>query len=310
MGGEWETTTIDNKHDTVNEFIQRKADMGRSDRTLNSYSRTLREFFHEAFPETVPAEVEVRHIEEYVGMLSRRDLSQNSKRKYLESLSAFYSWAMKRPRFDGITGNPAAVVLEELPKVVRDRPDCATWTNGKAIVHQVRDPRHKTVCILMAKTGARVSEVLDLELDDLMLEDGFIRFRNRKGSTTTVFPIDEETRKALERYRFVRNDRGDDHLFVSTRGNRVSREQVRRTVRRAAVDAGVMEEDEHRFAKKFTPHTYRTVFTTVMRNEGMADHILRYLRGDSDSEAMDVYTRVDRSTAREAYLDCIKSLEL
>lgn len=310
MGDKWERTVLENRHREVNEFLQRKADMGRSPRTLNSYSRTLNEFFHDEFPELEPGDVEVRHIEEYVASLSQRGLAQNSKRKYLESVSAFYSWAMKRPRFDEIYGNPAAVVLEEIPKKVHDRPDCATWENGAAIIHQMREPRRKTATILMAKTGARVSEVLSLEQDDLMLEEGFIRFRNRKGSTTTVFPIDEETREALERYMFVRNDGETDSVFTSIRGGQLSRELVRRSVRDAAVDAGVMSKDENRFEKKFTPHTYRTVFTTEMRNAGMPDHILRYLRGDSDSEAMDVYTRVDRETAQRAYLDCIKPLHL
>lgn len=131
----------------------------------------------------------------------------------------------------------------------------------------------------MAKMDARVSQVLDLELDDVLLDDGFVRFRDRKGKATTVFPLDEETRQALERYQFVRTGRDTDYLFTSIRGNRLSREQVRRAVQEAAVTANVMDEGETRFAKKFTPHTYWTVFTTLMCNEGMPDHILRYLRG-------------------------------
>lgn len=71
-----------------------------------------------------------------------------------------------------------------------------------------------------------------------------------------------------------------------------------------------MEEGENRFAKKFTPHTYRTVFATLMRNAEMPMHVLRYLRGDADREAMDVYTRVDRTLARDEYLQRIKSLDL
>jgi integrase/recombinase XerD len=176
MADDWYSTVYDNKHSAIDDFIQRKRDMGRSDRTLNTYSRTLREFFHDEFPDLTPSEVEVRHIEEYVSTLTARDLSQNSKRRYLESLSAFYSWAMKRPRFDDINGNPAGVVLEEIPKVIRDRPDCATWKNGKQIVHAVTDPRKKAVCVLLAKTGARISEVLELKMDDIMLDDGYIRF--------------------------------------------------------------------------------------------------------------------------------------
>lgn len=75
----------------------------------------------------------------------------------------------------------------------------------------------------MAKTGARVLEVLKLEMDDLILDEGFIRFRNRKGGTTTVFPIDEETRQAVERYLYIRKDHGLDYVFTSIRGNWMSR---------------------------------------------------------------------------------------
>jgi integrase/recombinase XerD len=71
-----------------------------------------------------------------------------------------------------------------------------------------------------------------------------------------------------------------------------------------------MESGEDRFQGKFTPHTYRTVFTTLMRNQGMKQHILRYIRGDAASETMDIYTRVDREEAREEYLNCIKILGL
>jgi len=66
----------------------------------------------------------------------------------------------------------------------------------------------------------------------------------------------------------------------------------------AAVEAGVVERGEDRFHKKFTPHTYRTVFTTLMRNQGMKQHILRYTRGDAASDTIDIYTRVDREPAK------------
>lgn len=311
MADEWYETIYENKHPEINEFIQRKEDIGRSGRTLNEYSRTLREFFHEVYPDTSPADITVKDIEEYVSILTNRDCSHNTKRRYLESISAFYSWAVKRPRFEEITGDPAAVVLEELPKKVHDRPDCATWENGKQIIHQIGDPRDKMVAILLAKTGCRVSEATSIELEDVMLDEGFIRLRNRKGGKQTVVPIDEETIQAVKRYQFVRPDTDSPYLFVSIRGKQLTRERIRRSVRNAAVEVGVMEDSETRFHKKFTPHTYRTVFTTLMREQGMPDHILQYIRGDSNQrETMDVYTRVDREKAREEYLRCIKPLEL
>jgi len=311
MADDWYETVYENRHDVVNEFIRKKQSTGCSHRTLNSYSRTLKKFFHEQFPDLTPSEVTVRHVEDYVVTLDQRGLSQNTKRRYLESLSAFYDWTMKRPRFEDITGNPAAVVLEDIPKKIRERPDCATWENGAKIIHEMTDPRNKTVAVLLAKTGCRVSEALEVKMDDLMLDEGFVRLRERKGGKQTVVPVDEETIQAIERFKFTRPTNGDsDYLFLSIRGNRVSKTQVQRAVKDAAVEADVMERGEDRFHKKFTPHTYRTVFTTLMRNQGMKQHILRYIRGDAASETMDIYTRVDREDARKEYLDCIKPLNL
>lgn len=232
MADDWYETVYENNHEVVNEFIRKKQSTGCSHRTLNSYSRTLKKFFHEQFPDLTPSEVTVRHIEDYVVSLNQRGLSQNTKRRYLESLSAFYDWTMKRPRFEDITGNPAAVVLEDIPKKIRERPDCATWENGTKIINEMTDPRNKTVAILLAKTGCRVSEALELNMDDLMLDDGFIRLRKRKGGKQTVVPIDEETIQAIERFKFTRPTHGDsDYLFLSIRGNRVSKTQVQRAVK-------------------------------------------------------------------------------
>lgn len=310
MTGETREKIYENKHDAINDFIERKEAMGRSRRTLNAYSRTLRAFFHEEFPNLEPGDVEVRHIEDYIGTLAARDLTQNTKRRYLESLSSFYGWAMKRPRFDDITGNPAAVVLEEIPQVYRERPDCATWKNAKTIIHNIADPRNKAIAVVLAKTGCRIREALEIELDDLMLDDGFIRLRERKGGSQTVVPIDDEVKQAITRYRLLRPDIDSDYLFLTIQGNRVPSTQVQRAVRKAAVKTGVMDENETRFHRKFTPHTFRTVFTTLMRNQGMRDHVLQYIRGDANNRTMDIYTRVDRNDARQEYLECIKPLDL
>lgn len=309
MADEWYEQIFENKHKEINQFLDSKESTGKSHRTLNGYSRILRKFYHEHFPELTPQDTQLYHIEKYVNLLDDRDVSQNTKRKYVENVSAFFARAMKRPRFEEITGNPAAVVLEDLPKVRKERPDCATWENARKIVQNIHDPRDKTIAVVMAKTGVRVKEVLGLREDDLMLEEGFIRFRDRKGGRTTVNPVDEETVHTIQRCMMVDNT-DSDLVFSSIYVNELGRERVRRSVRAGAVEVGIMEEGEDRFHKKFTPHTFRTVFTTLMRNSGMPDHITRYLREDSDQEVMDIYTRIDRQDVRERYLQHIKTLNL
>ncbi|QIB76504.1 tyrosine-type recombinase/integrase [Halogeometricum borinquense] len=309
---EWEQKVFKNKHECINDWLLRKESTGSvgSRRTLNEYSRTAARFFHEFFPDLHPEDVTVGDIEEYVMDLNDRGVSQNTKRRYIESLSAFYSYAIKRPRFESITGNPAAVVLEEVPKQKRPRPETATWENGKQIIWNIPDPRDKTIAIVMAKTGARVREVLTLEQKDLMLDEGFVRFRNRKGGRETKNPIDDETIEALQRLAVIE---GTDsrYVFTGIHGSRIKRERVRREIQRAAVRTGVVESmDERRWHHKFTSHYYRTIFTSEMRNNEFPDHFTRYLRGDGDQEVMDLYTRIPEEKVRKRYLDVIKPLNV
>lgn len=307
----WEERVFKNKHECINDWLRSKDSTGKSRRTLHAYSRTAARFFHEFVPDTHPSEVTVGDIEQYVLDLNDRDVARNTKRRYVESLSSFYTWALFRPRFDDITGNPAKVVLEEIPKEKKPRPETATWENGKAIIKNIPDPRDKTAAILLAKTGVRIQEALTLKEEDLnMLDDGFIRFRDRKGGTTTVNPVDEETIMAIRRLQAISSNESD-YLFTSIYGGKIGKERLRREVRRAAVRAGVMEKlHEKRWHHKFTPHYYRTIFTSEMRNNGLPDHFTRYLRGDGDREVMDLYTKIPRDQVREEYLEYIKTLNL
>lgn len=108
----------------------------------------------------------------------------------------------------------------------------------------------------------------------------------------------------------VRGQDESGYLFVSIRGGRVSREMVRRAVRAAAIDQGIVEEEASKFHEKFTPHTFRNVFTTLMRRQGMDDRILQFTRGDSPSWTIDLYTKIDRQEVKEQYLECTSSLNL
>jgi integrase/recombinase XerD len=81
MADDWYETVYENKHDSISDFIKQKQTTGGSPRTLNSYSRVLKRYYHEHFPNLTPEETGVRHIEEYLRILDDRDVSQNTKRR-------------------------------------------------------------------------------------------------------------------------------------------------------------------------------------------------------------------------------------
>lgn len=171
MADDWYGTVYENNHEDINELLRYKESVGRSPRTLNTYSRILRKFHHEHFPEITPSKTGTEPIEKYLVILEDRELSQNTNRRYVETLSSFFSYAVKREQFPEITGDPAAVVLEELPRVRRDRPDCATWDNAKKIIRAIPDLRSEAVAVVLAKTGCRLTEALEIKLDDLVKEE-------------------------------------------------------------------------------------------------------------------------------------------
>lgn len=311
----------ENKHEAVNEFLRSKLTLGRSEATVKPYSQVLYRFFHEYFPDLAPGEVEVEHMEAYLRKLdadfdsdrSANDaMTDKTKKTYLNRLSSFYSWAMKRPRFAEITGNPAAVVSEEIQYQRRQRPKCATWENAKRIVHAMEDPRNRVAAAILAKTGIRVSELVQIRNDDVWMDTGFIRLRWRKGGKEGFVPMDEELLTAIKRFQVMRANPDHEYLIVSRQGSPLHKDRVRKYVKRAAVKAGVMEEGETRFEHKFTPHTFRTVFTTMMRDRKMPDRFIAYIRGDAaeNKSMVDWYTRIDREKVRDEYVDRVKLLNL
>jgi len=308
----WEDRVYETKHDCLNQWLKRKHATDRCGRrTLNAYSRTAARFFHHVYPGTHPSELTVGDIEVWIVELSDRDLAANSKRRYVESLSSFYDWAMKRPRFEDITGNPAAVVLEELQKVNRERPESATWENGRKIINQLSDPRDKAVAVLLAKTGCRVDEAVSVKDEDLYLDEGYIRLEDRKGGVSTRNPVDQETIKILRRAQAFSGPE-TDWVFDSTKSGHIGKKRIRREVRNAAVDAGVMQEGEQRWHHKFTPHYYRTVWTTLVRNYrgAMPDKFVGYLRGDKGDIKDHYISHQPHNQIREEYLEVIKPLGL
>lgn len=309
---EWDNRVYETKHECLNQWLKRKDATNRcSRRSLNEYSRAAARFFHHVYPDTHPTEITVGDIEQWVIDLNDRDLTDNTKRRYVESLSSFYEWAMKRPRFDEITGNPAGIVLEELPRDRRERPESATWENGKRVIRHIGDPRDKAIAVVLAKTGCRVQEAVQIKKDHLDLENGFVRLEDWKGGVTTRNPVDQET-IALLRQVQVLNDSNSEWLFPSSTGSHIKRERVRRQVRDAAVNADVMDEGENRWHHKFTPHYYRTIWTTLMRNhsDAMSERFVGYLRGDK-GDIKDHYTsKQPFEQIREEYLEAIKTLNV
>ena len=150
--------------------------------------------------------------------------------------------------------------------------------------------RERTMLELMYASGLRVSELVDLKLVEVSLNDGVLRITG-KGSKTRLVPFGQEARSWLERY--LRDARGiilngqvDDALFVTGRGGAMTRQMFWILIKKHAQKAGI--------GGPLSPHTLRHAFATHLLNHGADLRVVQLLLGHADISTTTIYTHVAR----------------
>jgi integrase/recombinase XerD len=162
--------------------------------------------------------------------------------------------------------------------------------------------RDRALLELLYSTGARISEVVGLDVDDLHLDAGgsWVRLLG-KGSKERVVPVGSFAREAVEAY-VVRSrpalaaaGRGGPALFLNTRGARLSRQSAWAVLRLAAQRAGIPRADD------VSPHTLRHSFATHLLAGGADVRVVQELLGHASVTTTQIYTHVSVDTLREVY---------
>jgi len=123
--------------------------------------------------------------------------------------------------------------------------------------------------------------------------------------------MDDEAAYILRRWLRVRegvNRKKETALFISSWGNRISRNDVSQAVTNAAERVGLHNPQSERMEDRFSPHCCRHWFTTHLRRAGMRREFIQELRGDSRREAIDIYDHIDLKELKEAYMAAIPQL--
>ncbi|MEU8226914.1 site-specific tyrosine recombinase XerD [Kribbella sp. NPDC048915] len=147
-------------------------------------------------------------------------------------------------------------------------------------------------------TGARISEAVGLDVDDIDLDAGAVLLRG-KGSKERVVPVGTYARDALSAYLvrgrpdLVSRGRGTPALFLNARGGRLSRQSAWTVLRRAAQRAGI--------AKEISPHTLRHSYATHLLDGGADVRVVQELLGHASVTTTQVYTLVTVDKLREVY---------
>ncbi len=245
--------------------------------------------------------VTLQHIEKYLEELSAMDLSVSSIARNISSIRGFHEFTV----VEGIAeANPAELV--DLPKKAKNLPDVLNPEEVSAIIdipNRESDAGIRNAAVLetLYATGMRVSELTNLELDNLIFEIGFIRVVG-KGNKERLVPVGEIAQSALEHYIEVvrpkfqsekNPQKAKNKVFLSQRGNPLSRMSIWNIVNDAAERAGI--------EKNVYPHIFRHSFATHLLEGGADLRAVQEMLGHSSIITTEIYTHVDRSLLHQVH---------
>ncbi len=180
---------------------------------------------------------------------------------------------------------PEYLTVNEMNKLL-ETPD--TTASG------VRD---KLIMEVLYACGLRVTELVELSLDDLNLDMGFIRVRG-KGNKERIVPVTDFVSRMIEDYiRSTRlnllKDINTDQLFLTNRGRGFTRQGLWKMIKKYALLSGIH--------KTITPHTFRHSFATHLIENGADLRAVQELLGHTDINTTQIYTQISNVKIREMY---------
>ena len=278
-----------------------RVECGLAINSLISYERDLRAFKAYIGDERGLESIQGRDISEYIGWMDDRGLCPKSRARMFVALRCFFRFCQN----EGVVSHDPTQ-YSDCPRVWRHLPNDLTPGEVSRLLNaengdDLQSIRNRAILEVFYATGARVSEVCDMKVMDICLEDRTVRLFG-KGSKERMTPLGRAAIEAVTRYLQgardilrIRNRKETNHswLFVSRTGRRMVRESVFRLVKAAALKAGI--------TKNVYPHLLRHSFATHMLEGGANLRAVQILLGHASLETTEIYTHVHRPHLVEAY---------
>jgi integrase/recombinase XerD len=272
---------------------------GLSDRTVSAYLRDLRRWVDAMVEQgaRTPGAVTPAHLREWVISLSEAGLAATSIRRAQSAVRTYYGFLVAE---EAVEADPTERL--EAPKVGRKLPEFLTRDEVERFL-DAPDPdaslywRDRAMLELLYATGMRVSELVELPISSVDLDEGFLTVFG-KGSKERLVPVGAPALRALRRYlQEVRpgleQGKGQGRVFLSMRGRPVGRTSVWTLVKDSARRAGI--------PKTVSPHTLRHTFATHLLEGGADLAAVQELLGHADISTTQIYTHVDREYLRDVH---------
>nr|NQU94313.1 site-specific tyrosine recombinase XerD [Bacteroidota bacterium] len=243
-----------------------------------------------------PRQIELIHLEEFLSWINNLGLNASSQARILSGIKAFYKYLLME---DILVHNPAELI--DSPKIARKLPDTLSKEEVEKMINctdlsKPEGERNKAILETLYGCGLRVSELVNLQLSNIYFDLEFVKVIG-KGKKERWIPIGSKALYQIEIYKnHIRNTiaikKGqEDYLFLSKRGNKLSRVMIFLIIKKSAERAGI--------SKNISPHTLRHSFATHLVEGGADLRAVQDMLGHESITTTEIYTHLDRRYLRE-----------
>ena len=271
-----------------------------SDNTVSAYLADISKLFQFLKDEQIhPFDVTLDNLETFSADLRDLGIQPRSQARILSGIRSFYHYLILE---DYLQADPSELL--ESPQIGLHLPEILTLEEIDTLIESIdlstnEGQRNRTILETLYSCGLRVSELCNLKLSDLYLEEGFIKVEG-KGSKQRLIPISPRAIRELQLYFLDRNQISikkdyEDYVFISKRGKNISRITVFHVIKTLAEAIGMK--------KTISPHTFRHSFATHLLEGGANLRAIQCMLGHESIGTTEIYTHIDKNRLRSEIIE-------
>lgn len=270
-----------------------------SENSISAYENDvlkLRNYIKQFHSNLGPLQLNHNVVIAFINFIAELGLSSNSQARILSGIKAFYKFLLIE---DLIEVSPTELI--ESPKLGRKIPDVLSLEEINEMfscidLSKIEGARNRAMLELLYGSGLRVSELIKLKLNNVFLDEGFMRITG-KGDKERLVPLGSEAARFLSIYltqwrvHVVVKPGNENFVFLNKRGTFISRVMIFKIIQSLIEVSGI--------TKKVSPHTFRHSFATHLIEGGADLRAVQEMLGHESITTTEIYTHLDKDFLKQ-----------
>jgi len=244
-------------------------------------------------------QLQLEDLQNFAATIHEKGIGATSQARILSGVRSFYRYLL----LDGYIDADPSELLES-PNLGKHLPEVLSTPEVDKLENVIdlttkEGQRNKAIIEVLFSCGLRVSELVNLKLSQLFLDEGFVQVIG-KGRKERLVPISQRAIKELNLWFYDRKQLDiktgeEDYVFLNRRGSHLTRTMILIMIKKEAEKAGIK--------KTISPHTMRHSFATALLQGGADLRAIQAMLGHEDIGTTEIYTHIDITTLRQEILE-------